>query len=310
MGNSKNNAATSPQAPNAWRNSIRVTRETKKASHRSRGFNFAVCAYLVGLCLSVPPQAANAQELEFFNTEDEAELACLEDRNELQPPPPTCHHLVCTHYVQTPRVPGAAGYSLYDHCAGWARPRGEYMYPRAPCPPAQDFVDPGVCQGPLDVGQNFGPPGGGTCTGVGNPCDPATGNKYHTETDYRSGDGGLTFTRYYNSQFTTRHYLYTPFPDELGLGVAWTSTFHRGLQIDGRDVIIRQATGRGEPFICTGTGPCTGDPNTKLLLDQDATGYTVTLGDGATDRYDISGRLLTEADRSGKTTTYAYDTWG
>ena len=46
------------------------------------------------------------------------------------------------------------------------------------------------------------------------------------------------------------------------------------------------------------------------MLDQDATGYTLTLADSATERYDLNGRLIAETDRSGKTTTYGYDANG
>ena len=41
----------------------------------------------------------------------------------------------------------------------------------------------------------------GECKGEGNPCNPATGNKFQTEIDYRAAAfSGLSFIRYYNSQ--------------------------------------------------------------------------------------------------------------
>ncbi len=148
--------------------------------------------------------------------------------------------------------------------------------------------------GPTGPGKN-----GGNC-GIGNPCNPATGNKYQVEEDYRSGDGLLNFTRHYNSQFDA----------DIGLGFGWTSTFHKRLEVSGSNLKVRQATGRDEPFTCSGLGHCTGDPDTKLLLSQDTAGYRLTLGDGAAERYDTNGRLLSETDRSGNTTSYSYDATG
>lgn len=40
---------------------------------------------------------------------------------------------------------------------------------------------------------------GDDCDGEGNPCNPASGNKYQTEEDYRSYDGRLELVRSYNS---------------------------------------------------------------------------------------------------------------
>jgi YD repeat-containing protein len=151
--------------------------------------------------------------------------------------------------------------------------------------------------GPSGPGKDGGP--GPTC-GIGNPCNPATGNKYQAESDYGSGDGSLSFTRHYNSQFDA----------DIGLGFGWTSTFHKRLEINGSTLRIRQATGRDEPFTCPGSGPCSGDPDTKLLLSRNSSGYALNLGDGATEGYDLDGHLLFERDRAGKTTTYNYDADG
>jgi YD repeat-containing protein len=46
------------------------------------------------------------------------------------------------------------------------------------------------------------------------------------------------------------------------------------------------------------------------MLDKDAGGYTLTLPDGATERYDPDGRRLVATDRAGKTISYAYDAEG
>lgn len=80
----------------------------------------------------------------------------------------------------------------------------------------------------------------------GNPCDVTTGNKYHSETDYQSPDGHLSFVRTYNSGLG----------NDQGIGVAWTSSLTPKLEIlpttptpDGADyrvLVVREADGRGE----------------------------------------------------------------
>ncbi len=46
-----------------------------------------------------------------------------------------------------------------------------------------------------------GPPDNNECEGEGNPCSPATGNKFQTELDYQAvSTSGLSFVRFYNSR--------------------------------------------------------------------------------------------------------------
>jgi RHS repeat-associated protein len=173
----------------------------------------------------------------------------------------------------------------------------DYFFPAAPCRAGETFEPPypGHCQpGPTAGGD--GGKNNGNCNGVGNPCNPATGNKYQVESDYK-GNGSLAFTRYYNSQF----------PADAGMGFGWTSTVHKRLEVSGANVIVRQVTGRGEPFACPTSGVCAGDVDTKLSLNADATGYTLIFGDGASERYDTSGRILLDTDRPGNSVTYDYE---
>ncbi|MFB3087258.1 MAG: DUF6531 domain-containing protein, partial [Acidiferrobacterales bacterium] len=190
-------------------------------------------------------------------------------------------------------------------------PVDAFLFPLPQCANGQTYGPPlpGVCKGGKNMcGVGGGGQGGGTSF-VGNPCDAGTGNKYETEEDYQSSDGSLTFTRHYNSQLN----------DDVGLGQNWTSSFHKRLEINpilealvqgSSHVLIRQASGRSERFRCDDPGICVGDPDTKLRLSGDATGYTLTLEDSATERYDLNGRLTAETDRSGKTTIYGYDVNG
>ncbi|HWR82287.1 MAG TPA: RHS repeat domain-containing protein, partial [Candidatus Deferrimicrobium sp.] len=134
-----------------------------------------------------------------------------------------------------------------------------------------------------------------SATDRGNPCNPANGNKFQTEVDSRSADGSLAFTRHYNSQFK----------QDLGLGYGWTSRFSKRLEIFGTLVQRRDGYGRGEPFSCD-AATCSGDSDSALTLSKDTSGFTLTLADGAIERYDLTGRLLTETDRAAKTTSYSY----
>jgi YD repeat-containing protein len=248
--------------------------------------------------------SAGVEANEFFNTREAAGAACHAERARLQPPPPTCSQLRCDLFSETSDEGEliGPGYVLTSTCLGWTRIVDFFLYPRTACGPGEDFVAPGVCVAAPGSGAEGDKDLGCSAAGraVGNPCDAATGNKYQSEDDYRSGDGLLRFTRHYNSALG----------QDAGLGVGWTSSVHTGLELSGTDVVIRQSSGRGEPFTCNGTGACSGDPDTKLLLDQDATGYTLTLPDGATERYDPDGRRLAETDRSGKSTSYSYDVAG
>ncbi len=95
----------------------------------------------------------------------------------------------------------------------------------------------------------------------------------------------------------------------MDAGANWTAAPRKRLEITGDIVRIRQGNGRAERFTCTG-GACQGDADTKLTLTQDASGYTLVTKDGASERYDTAGRLLSETDSAGRPMGYAYDTRG
>jgi YD repeat-containing protein len=176
-------------------------------------------------------------------------------------------------------------------------PIANFIFPKTPCPFTQNFVAPGQCTIP-SPNKNCG------CSGdvmKGNPCNAASGNKFQTEIDLTSVDGSIPIIRYYNSQLML----------DLGFGVGWTSSIlGKRLYINPTDVQVLRADGRGESFVCNG-GVCQGDTDTRIALTQDANGYTLTtIGDGAVERYDTAGKLVTETDRSGRTTNYSYDASG
>lgn len=176
-------------------------------------------------------------------------------------------------------------------------PIADFLFPKTPCPFTQNFVAPGRCTIP-PPNKNCG------CSGdamKGNPCNAATGNKFQTEIDLTSVDGSIPIIRYYNSQLML----------DLGFGVGWTSSIlGKRLYINPTNVQILRADGHGESFVCNG-GVCQGDTDTRIALIQDANGYILTtIGDGAVERYDSAGKLVTETDPRGRITSYSYDASG
>ncbi|ANJ67403.1 hypothetical protein A9404_08435 [Halothiobacillus diazotrophicus] len=90
------------------------------------------------------------------------------------------------------------------------------------------------------------------------------------------------------------------------MGYGWVSNVGKHLEISGSTLTAYQSDGKGLPFTQT-NGVWQGDPDSKLTLTQDATGYTVQRQDGSSERYDLSGHLQSETDRAGQTTTFTYD---
>jgi RHS repeat-associated protein len=113
--------------------------------------------------------------------------------------------------------------------------------------------------------------------------------------DSTGRESGLGFIRHYNSLLA----------NDMGFGMGWTTAFNKRLVIIGGSVQVQSGNGRGETFVCYG-GVCTGDAETKLQLTSDATGYTLTHRDKSTERYDLTGKLLSETDSAGRPTNYSY----
>jgi YD repeat-containing protein len=135
--------------------------------------------------------------------------------------------------------------------------------------------------------------------GKGNPCDAGTGNKYQREEDLRGGEGIPAFVRHYNSHLN----------QNVGLGLGWTSSVHKKLEIYGANITLRRVNGRGELFTCTSSA-CTSDADTPFRLIPDVSGYTLALRDGASERYDLAGKIKSETDQLSRTTAYVYDSYG
>ena len=105
---------------------------------------------------------------------------------------------------------------------GWSNPRPPFESPTATASYTEYFAPP-----PPDCKE-----------AVGNPCDPATGAKYQTETDHLGHDGLPTITRSYNSLSVGT--------GRPVLGAGWTSSLgSRRLGISGSYVTVYREDGVG-----------------------------------------------------------------
>jgi YD repeat-containing protein len=138
---------------------------------------------------------------------------------------------------------------------------------------------------------------------AGDPVSCATGNLTESQSDLSVGGRGvpLVLTRTYNAQGAVTQSS----PGLFGYG--WSSSFGDHLTINSAagTVTVVQANGSAVIFKSIGgPGELTAPQwaQAKLVLNGDGT-YTYTLPTQETFHFDASGRLLSETDRSGNTTT-------
>ncbi len=149
---------------------------------------------------------------------------------------------------------------------------------------------------------------------VGKPCDAATGNEHHTETDYTgAGPFPLTFVRTYNSKGVGNERM----------GFNWTSNYgdpaaHNTLsiytQITPNVAQVPRPGGR-ILFFQLLNGIWTPDADITDTLSQTANGWVYALRDGTVETYDsttnlagnISGRLTSITNAAGLSQTMSYD---
>jgi RHS repeat-associated protein len=164
----------------------------------------------------------------------------------------------------------------------------------------------GVVSTPIlgeQLGQaNPGEPSQVRCS-TGKPVDCATGNETTAESDINIGGRGvpLTFVRTYNTQAAALEST----PGAYGYG--WNATFYDRLIInttEGTDTVV-QANGSTAVYQSTGQVGQQSAPiwvQATLFLNSDGT-YTYTLPNQQSFHFDSAGRLLSESDRNGNTTT-------
>jgi RHS repeat-associated protein len=173
------------------------------------------------------------------------------------------------------------------------------------CPSGYTDVG-GVCtQDPSAVctSKNLGEPG--EC--VGNPCNPATGNKYQVETDYvDSGPYPLTFKRYYNSGTdVTQTYI----------GAQWRHTYDRFIKDfttgTRSTAFVQRHDGKTLFFTSVSGGAWTSDAKITEVLQKLISGkWQLTTNEDEIETYDAAGKLESVRNRAGLEHTLTYSTGG
>jgi YD repeat-containing protein len=148
-------------------------------------------------------------------------------------------------------------------------------------------------------------------TSGGNPINFATGNKYQAEHDYRSADGTLDFSRYYNSQTEDPPGI-SPYLSALGKN--WRSTYDRAIRVNATDetAYVYRPDGKTLPFRLSGSSYSPDaditDHLEKLTPSGSFAGWRYTIdATGEVENYDVAGRLQSITSRAGAVTTLAYD---
>ncbi len=159
--------------------------------------------------------------------------------------------------------------------------------------PTYDSTNGITCTPPPYAAEpNLGKPA--TC--VGNPCNPAIGNKFQVETDYVGpGPYPLKFVRYYNSG--------NQGDVSAGLGPNWTHTYSRKLRFDSAStpVVITavREDGKAITFNLIG-GVYKPDVTFNSFQFQIVNGtYQLTNPDDEVELYDNQGWLISISNRAG-----------
>ena len=130
--------------------------------------------------------------------------------------------------------------------------------------------------------------------GVGNPCNPATGNKYQTEIDFSIQ--GLSFVRSYNSQSLV----------DIGMGKGWRNIYQKQLVLSFNALTRVTGAGRGEPWYRVNDS-WVGEADSNVNIIEHDSGFQLMNEDGSIENYAVNGKIISELDAEGYTTTYAYN---
>ena len=156
----------------------------------------------------------------------------------------------------------------------------------------------------IGLGENNG--GCGRCNeSVGSPVKVSNGNMYLQQNDYHvAGVEALSISRTYNSDSQT-----------VGLfGRGWSTQYDEAvtgydqnllsfLQSDGRVVYFSRPATSDDAFT-----DLIGDYHARV--SKDSSGSTLTLKDGGSKRFNLSGKLVSASDRNGNTISLSYDANG
>ncbi|MFI3158468.1 MAG: DUF6531 domain-containing protein [Methylococcaceae bacterium] len=191
-------------------------------------------------------------------------------------------------------VGGCVSPNVYNTISGVCEP------PVITCPPGQlrDQTlgkTQGQCVGIQSPANN-----GDSCLKIGNPINPAVGNKFQIETD--SADSGafpLALTRTYNSSTSAT----------TTLGAGWQHSYERFISVlaDGSVEAMRPD---GKAYTFSATNGVYSAADTHDTLQALTTGWSYVTDSGESETYNLNGQLLGLSDRSGLAQTLAYDATG
>jgi RHS repeat-associated protein len=143
---------------------------------------------------------------------------------------------------------------------------------------------------------------------AGDPVDCVTGNLTESQTDLSVGGRGvpLTLTRTYNSQATIEG-------GSAGMfGFGWSSSFSDHLEINQTKKIVTVVQANGSTVVFEGNPETVGELKpprwTQAKLSRQSGGtFLYTLPDQGTFTFNSEGRLSSEGDRNGNTTSLTYN---
>jgi RHS repeat-associated protein len=142
-----------------------------------------------------------------------------------------------------------------------------------------------------------------TFTGIGNPIDIGTGNKYQREDDYAgSGVNALHFVRYYNSVLQDQ---------DSGIGYGWRHAYQRALVIAKDHPAVTAWRDDGTQYMFKLEGDKAAAPLGVIdELAREGEGWVLITGDGSREHYDRDGQLQRIVYQSGIAHTFSYDAIG
>lgn len=158
---------------------------------------------------------------------------------------------------------------------------------------------------------------GESCPKCGNPINPATGNKFLSETDYQSGGSNpLIFSRFYNSLQTKPYYSVV----QHVVGHSWTHNFQSRIEVSSysglHTAYVRRPDGKILPFTLVSSAPTGYGTFTPLGFSSDRLEridgpdfiwkYITENGD-VTETYERFGSLISVANRNGYTQQLSYE---
>jgi RHS repeat-associated protein len=182
-----------------------------------------------------------------------------------------------------------------ERAVGWT---GTLANPARPCNGSDTYnAATGLCNTSSIPSKNNGE----SCTGVGNPINIASANKYQIENDYQgAGDFPLEFQRTYNSDASAVGLGYGP-------NSGWRHSYERWIAgtTNSPSVVVNRSDGKAYNFNYY-NGEWLPDADVNLQLIASSPIWLLTTEDGSIETYNRNGQLLSIQSRTGATQTLSY----